>query len=397
VTTIGGDRRFLISGALLLAVAMGVGRFAYTPLLPVMEHDAGLTVGGAGTLASSNLLGYLIGAGLAMAPFTHRRRLLIVRWAIVAVVVTTALMAADSTFWQLLRFVTGIASAFVLVFVSSIALERAAHHHRPSWPPLVFSGIGVGIAFSGIAVPVFVRMAGSRGAWIGIACVSAVAIALTLRHFVDDERPTAPAPSPIGQHLPKHRTAFAWLSAVYTAEAFAYIIPATFLAAIVSRISSIARFADLEWVLVGLAAALATFPWIHAGARLGKARSLALALGIQAVGIVAPILSGGVVPIVIAALTLGGTFMAITLFATGLAREMFPLQTSAAISRLTVLYALGQMVGPSIATQLALRTGSYEVALLMAGTIAGIAAVTTLITVREPRFEGNVSQPPALI
>jgi hypothetical protein len=80
-----------------------------------------------------------------------------------------------------------------------------------------------------------------------------------------------------------HRTTFAWLSAVYTAEAFAYIIPATFLAAIVSRISWIARFADLEWVLVGLAAALATFPWIHAGARLGKARSLALALSIQAV------------------------------------------------------------------------------------------------------------------
>ena len=102
-----------------------------------------------------------------------------------------------------------------------------------------------------------------------------------------------------------------------TAEAFAYIIPATFLAAIVSRISSIARFADLEWVLVGLAAALATFPWIHAGARFGKARSLELALGIQAVGMVAPILSGGVLPIVIAALTLGGTFMAITLFATG--------------------------------------------------------------------------------
>jgi MFS family permease len=79
--------------------------------------------------------------------------------------------------------------------------------------------------------------------------------------------------------------------------------------------------------------------------------------------------------------------MAITLFATGLAREIFPLRRSAAISRLTVLYGLGQMIGPSIATQLALRTGSYDSALLTAGTIAGIAAVTTLITVREPHFE----------
>ena len=162
--TISSDRRFLASGALLLAVAMGVGRFVYTPLLPVMERDAGLTVGDAGTLASSNLFGYLIGAGLAMAPFMHRRRLLVVRWAIVAVIATTALMAADSTFWLLLRFVTGIGSALVLVFASSIVLERAAHRNQRSWPPLVFSGIGVGIAFSGIAVPVFVRMAGSRAA-----------------------------------------------------------------------------------------------------------------------------------------------------------------------------------------------------------------------------------------
>jgi predicted MFS family arabinose efflux permease len=381
------DRRFVISGALWLAVAMGVGRFAYTPLLPVMEHDAGLTVGAAGALASSNLFGYLVGAALAMAPFTHRRRLAVVRWAITGIVITTGLMAADSAAWLPLRFLTGVGSAFVLIFVSSIALERAAHRHQPAWPPLVFSGIGIGIAFSGVAIPIFVRMGGSRVAWIGIACVSAVAIGFTARWFVDHARPTALVPSPLGMRLPKHRTTFAWLSAVYTAEAFAYIIPATFLAAIVARMAGIARFADSAWVLVGLAAALATFPWIRAGSRLGKARALALALGIQAVGIVAPVLVAGVLPVVVAAVALGGTFMAITLFATGLAREIFPHRTSAAISHLTVLYSVGQIIGPLIATRLALTTGSYDSALLAAGAIAGIAAVVTLLTVREPGSE----------
>src|ERR1700677_2922950 len=161
---IDGDRRFLISGSLWLAVAMGVGRFAYTPLLPVMEHDAGLTVGAAGALASSNLFGYLVGAGLAMAPFTHRRRLGVVRWAIAGIVIATALMATDAVAWLPLRFLTGVGSAFVLIFVSSVALERAAHREQPTWPPLVFSGIGIGIAFSGVAIPIFVRMGGSRAA-----------------------------------------------------------------------------------------------------------------------------------------------------------------------------------------------------------------------------------------
>lgn len=62
----------------MLAVAMGVGRFAHTPLLPVMEYDVGLSIANAETLAFSNLLGRFAGAFLAMHPITHCRRLVIV-------------------------------------------------------------------------------------------------------------------------------------------------------------------------------------------------------------------------------------------------------------------------------------------------------------------------------
>ncbi|HTV93416.1 MAG TPA: YbfB/YjiJ family MFS transporter, partial [Verrucomicrobiae bacterium] len=140
---------------------------------------------------------------------------------------------------------------------------------------------------------------------------------------------------------------------------------------------------------VGLAAACATFGWIPAGARLGKARALALALGIQAVGIAAPVFSHSAFAVILAGVALGGTFIAITLFAAGLGRDIFPRETSAAVSRLTAFYSLGQIVGPIVATQLALRFGSYQPALLAASVVAAIATLVTLVTINEPRVSSR--------
>ena len=380
------DRGFLVGGATLLAVAMGVGRFAYTPLLPLMERDAGLTVAVAGQLAVFNLFGYLIGAALAMTPYSHRRRLAITRYAVASVIVTTGLMATTSLpqLWLVLRVMTGISSGFVLVFASSIVLERASSRREPAWPPLFFSGVGIGIAFTGVAVPFFTSLGGSRAAWIGLAVCSAVAIGLTLRAFTDEATETRFVVSPIEQELPSDRVTYRWLLAVYTCEAFAYIVPATFLVTLVDRNASLARFAGLTWVLVGCAAAVATFPWISVGKRFGKARALALGLALQSVGILAASISDSAVAVFISALTLGGTFIAITFFASGLARDIFPRRTSAAISRLTVLYSCGQILGPLLATHVALQFGSYRIAFACAGGIAAAAAAVTSFAIHDP-------------
>ena len=389
------DARFILSGAIALAVAMGVGRFAYTPLIPVMERDAGLGVAGAGALATANLLGYLVGASLAMHPIAHRRRLAITRWSLAGVVVTTALMAGPEPLWLSLRFVTGVCSGLVFVFASSIVLERAAKARAVTWAALFFTGVGFGIAFSGVAVPWLAALGGSRLAWVGIAIFSAVALLATVSWFSEDE-PTA-SPATAGKHAPTlpHQTTFAWLLAVYTAEAFAYIIPATFLVAIITKTPGLSHYAALSWVFVGLAAAFATFAWIPAGVRLGKARALAVALGVQAVGLAAPVFSSSAIAVLFCAVTLGGTFIAIALFANGLGRDIFPHQTNSAVSRLTVLYSVGQIVGPIVATQLALRFDSYDPALLAAAAIAGLATVATLIAVRDPHhYERSGEFPP---
>jgi MFS family permease len=181
--------------------------------------------------------------------------------------------------------------------------------------------------------------------------------------------------------------------AVYTAEAFAYVVPATFLVAIVVQTPELSRYAALSWIVVGLTGAFATFPWIRAMARLGKAHALAVALGVQAIGIAAPVISRSPLAVILAAIALGGTFMAITLFAAGLGRDIFPQRTNSAMSRLTVFFSIGQILGPLVATQLALRFNSYDPALLVAAGVAALAAVVTFVAIREPGRVRPVAEP----
>jgi MFS family permease len=360
---------------------MGIGRFAYTPILPAMERDAGLTVSMAGTLAVANLFGYLIGASIAMHPIAHGKRLAITRWSLAGIVVTTALMAIVAPLWLPLRFLTGVGSGLVLVFAASIVLERSAHARQQSWPPLFFSGVGLGIAFSGVAVPALVARGGSAAAWAGIAIASAIALIATGNWFADDAPAASIAEAQVDARLSQRGAAFGWLLTAYTAEGFAYVIPATFLVAIVEKVPELSSYASLSWVVVGLTAAFAMFPWIGAARRWGKVRCLAIALGIQALGVAAPALSQSAFAIVFSAIALGGTFMAITLFAAGISRDIFPRRAGAAVSRLTVLYSVGQMCGPILATQLALRFKSYNPALIAAAGVIGIATIVATICI----------------
>src|SRR5436190_9975215 len=107
-----------VAGLAALAVAMGVGRFAFTPILPMMQEDAGLSVAAGGWLASANYLGYLVGALFAMRlslPAAY-----VIRSSLVAIGLVTLLMGFTDSFvaWIALRACAGIASAWVLIFVS---------------------------------------------------------------------------------------------------------------------------------------------------------------------------------------------------------------------------------------------------------------------------------------
>ena len=148
-------RRSAFAGLLALAVAMGVGRFAFTPILPMMQVDAGLSLRAAGWLAAANYLGYLLGAlGAArLSPVWA------IRGGLLLIALVTFGMGSGSNFvgWLVLRLLAGIASAWVLVHVSAWALERLLTWGRPALGGVVFAGVGVGIAGAGALCMVLMR------------------------------------------------------------------------------------------------------------------------------------------------------------------------------------------------------------------------------------------------
>ncbi|MEV6240498.1 YbfB/YjiJ family MFS transporter [Lentzea sp. NPDC051838] len=326
-----------------LAAAMGIGRFVYTPILPLMTAQAGLSATGAASLATANYLGYFVGA---LATIVRAPSRATNRWALVLLVVTLAGMPLTHSFaaWFVLRLVAGVASAVVFV---------AAVNAGPGWG---LSGVGLGIALSGVIV--LVRAEWGFAWWVA-AGVSALLTAVAWRM-----QPKGPAPQlPPGGNEEIHtrpwstrpnRREFAALLAAYTLEGVGYIIAGTFLVAAISG-----PLGTLSWVLVGASAALSP-----ALVKLGGRYLLPAVFAVQAVGIALPALVGGTVAALIAVTLFGATFLTIAgiTLKTG-AGLGFP--RSAAI--LTTGYSAGQIIGPLVATPV-LHHG-YHDALLLAAAI----------------------------
>ena len=143
-----------LSGFLALAIAIGIGRFVYTPILPYMV--AGLEIGRteAGLIASANFLGYLVGALVAAVRVMPGSRRYWLTGALLVSVVSTVAMGFFGSMgaFLVLRFAGGVASAFVLIFASAIVLDQLSLLRRPDWMSMLYAGVGGGIALSSIIV-----------------------------------------------------------------------------------------------------------------------------------------------------------------------------------------------------------------------------------------------------
>ena len=365
----------LAGGCLALAAAMGIGRFAYTPILPAMQRSVGFGTGTAGLLASANYAGYLVGAVLIAATPTRVPRRQVLVGCLVAIGITTALMAAttDTLAWGIIRFLSGIASAGVFVLASGLVLGELRREHRISLAGWLYAGVGIGIATSGVVVRVATARLGWRGDWLALAAIAIVAIYPCGRWL---PRPAPVVSSSAGQvhaDRPPGR-AFALLFAAYFLEAVGYIVTGTFLVAIVNRTPGREATGATVWIVVGVAAVPAAVLWTAWASRLGLAHALALAYGAQACGILLPV-AGGVAADYGSAILFGGTFIGISALTMTLAGQLAPRRTAELIGLLTAAYGVGQIIGPVVAASLASRAHSFTPALIAASAVVSIGGL----------------------
>jgi predicted MFS family arabinose efflux permease len=367
------NRFIALRGCAALIIAMGIGRFAFTPLLPPMQAEVQFSDASAGLLASFNLFGYLAGALLG-GQIPHGRREAAYRLALALAVLADLLMAAPLGVagWSAVRAAAGVSSGIIFVLATAFVIE-----HRGTLA-LHFTGVGIGIILSGLIAALVPAW---QTAWLVLA-------ALSFLLALPAGRLTGVALLGHHQHarrrLAWNRTFF-WLIAAYSLEGLGYIVSGTFLVAILHSLPETARLGPLAWMFVGVGAIPAASIWGRLARRLGDWNTLAFAYATQAVAIVLPF--AGAAATLVAAVLFGATFVGITAMSLPLAARLRPAQAGQAVALLTIAYGIGQAIGPPLAGFAADAAKGFTLPLLCAAAIVALGCLLSLVGERSERSE----------
>ena len=372
-----------IAGALAMAAAMGFGRFSFTPILPGMIADLGLSSTEAGIVAAANFTGYLAGAVAGAYGWAAGRERLI---GLSALLVTAILLAGmglthSVAAFVVLRFLSGVASAFAMIFITSIVLGHAARAGSEAVQSAHFAGVGLGIAASSLMV-MLVGLCGFgwRADWLvgaGIAFAIFVIVARLLPR------------SPFHASQIPREPPIAWSPAVvlttlsYGLFGFGYVVTATFIVTMARMGNAGPTVEFLTWFVTGLAAAASLFFWRPVMLRIGLGGAYLSGLLLEAAGVLASVALPSKAASLVGGALLGATFMIITAYGLRLGRALSPRSQRRALAFMTAAFGIGQILGPLVAGWLAQRTGNFSVPSLVAAVVLLASAALVLPVLRR--------------
>ncbi|GGM02209.1 MFS transporter [Streptomyces cinereus] len=360
-----------------LAVAMGIGRFAFTPILPLMIQEGTVHLAQTAWLSSSNYIGYLVGA---LSLLKSKRHPLFIMLGLTLVTLTTWLASLSGFGWLLvLRFLAGVASAWVLVSISAFAINWLKSRQVAS-SGLIYTGVGIGITLTGLICSYFIFQSAtatiatqssfsplSSRLWqyLGVIALLATLLVTFLLAKINSQPAsiaTAKAHPSKALHTkashtnptsssipPPAKLKLANVLTAYGLFGFGYILPATFLPQIAKQWLSGQSYL-LIWPFFGLAAALSVVLSQGLQRRYNNVSLLGVwrvSQTIMAVGTLLPALWQSLAGLMLSALMVGGTFMVVTMAGLQVAASQvthYPKYNLSAL--MTASFAFGQLIGP---------------------------------------------------
>ena len=392
-------QRIALIAMVALGINMGIGRFIYTPLLPMMLDAGQVDLVQGGWLASVNNIGYFLGALLcAMVRIVSRQT---IRVNLLAIAVLTACMGVmdGMSAWVVLRLLAGIATAIAFVAISGWCLSWLAQSGRGDLGGIMYAGPGLGIMVGGIA-GAYMQAHGvsADSAWLWSAAITLAALLLVWAETgrqapgtssgktvsAESRTPNTGTAWPKGQ-----RTILAMHICCYGLAGFGYIITATFLPVMAEQALPGQFGKAWLWPLFGLSIAVGALLATRLPLHWKQSTLLGAAYIVQGTGVLMTVVFSSLAGFGLGSLLVGLPFTAITLFGMREARRLGGGRAIVLMGAMSAAYGLGQIIGPVLAAYLYDMTGGFHAALTSAAIALFLGAAGYFFLARREDGHGQ--------
>jgi predicted MFS family arabinose efflux permease len=363
--------RVFVASISSLLLTMGVARFAYTPMLPLMQHQAGLGIVEGGTLAAINYMGYLSGAVIASFISDLHLKDRLYRYGLLLAIATTVMMGFSDSFvgWAVSRFLAGLSTCCGMLLGTGLVLNWLIRHDHRGELGIHFAGVGLSIAGCSALVAFASQWLDWRGDWYLLSGVGCLLMVPALFWFPKPDTTTVSRSGSLLQDNPPS-TLFLWLLVVYYfCAGVGYVVTATFIVAIVDHLPGLEGQGHWAFLIIGLAAAPSCILWDLVARRGGYLNALMMVTALEVVGILLPLAGGGAWVTLLGSIFFGFSVIGAVSLVLTMAGNYFPTRPAKMMSRMTLSYGIAQIGAPALTGWLARTTGSYSVGLEFAAAV----------------------------
>ena len=383
----------LLAGILSIIIGVGVARFAFTSLLPVMLEDF-LSVTSTGLFTSINYCGYLSGALFSIFLKDINAKVFYFRIGILLSIVTTFILATtqNEALWFISRYIAGFGSAMVLIVGGAIVMVKLQMEDTTKAMGIHYSGIGFAIVVVELLSMTITNSIGWQKSWM-VFTILALILSFYVIYILSFDKK-------LKQNASKHKFDRSIFTPYILLIIFAYftagvgfVIQATFLPDIINTIEGLKGYGSFGWLIVGIIGVPSAIIWMHSAHKYGSVNIIILAFILQIIGILIPALSDNLYLNLIASGLYGSTFIGHVALFMHYGGKLAKKNPVILMGSMTAAYSIGQVTAPLYYVALFEKFGTYNNGMYLTAFIVSFGVFALLYAkklLRSPVFRGDL-------